>query len=261
VENLRKYGHKPFRVAVIHGGPGASGEMAPVARELCSNMGILEPLQTKGTVDGQVEELKSTLDNNGNHPLMLIGFSWGAWLSYIFAAHYPLLIKRLVLIGSAPFEEKYAVGIMETRLSRLGEEEKKEVVSLSVALNSNTFDDNAFGRFVKLMDKADFYDPLPHDREVLAFNPDVYKCVWEQASELRATGELLKLGERVQCPVVAIHGDYDPHPAEGVKAPLSHVIKDFRFVLLKKCGHRPWLERNAKDRFYSILRSEIGSFS
>jgi pimeloyl-ACP methyl ester carboxylesterase len=224
-------------------------------------MGILEPLQTKGTVDGQVEELKSTLENNGNPPLILVGFSWGAWLSYIFAARYPLLIEKLVLIGSAPFEEKYAAGITETRLSRLGEEEKKEVLSLSVALDSNTFDDNAFDRFVKLIDKADLYDPLPHDREVLAFNPDIYNCVWGQASELRASGELLKLGERVRCPVVAIHGDYDPHPAEGVKVPLSCVIKDFRFILLKKCGHRPWLERNAMDGFYGILRSEIGSFS
>ena len=261
MDNLRKYGHKPFRVAVIHGGPGAPGEMAPVALALCSDMGILEPLQTKSTVDGQVEELKSTLENNGNPPLILIGFSWGAWLSYIFAARYPLLVKKLVLIGSAPFEEKYAAGIMETRLNRLGEEEKKETLSLLVALNSNTFDDDTFGRFVELMGKVDCYDPLPHDREVSECNPDVYKCVWGQASELRASGELLKLGERVQCPVVAIHGDYDPHPTEGVRTPLSRVIKDFRFILLKKCGHRPWLERNARDRFYGILRSEIGSFN
>ncbi|MBC8275086.1 MAG: alpha/beta hydrolase, partial [Chloroflexi bacterium] len=147
--------------------------MAPVARELCSDMGVLEPLQTTGTVDRQVEELKSTLENNGNPPLILIGFSWGAWLSYIFAARYPLLVKKLVLIGSAPFEEKYAAGIMETRLSRLGEKEKKEVLSLLVALNSNTFDDDIFGRFVELGGKVDCYDPLSHDREGLACNPDV----------------------------------------------------------------------------------------
>jgi hypothetical protein len=27
---------------------------------------------------------------------------------------------------------------------------------------------------------------------------------------------------------------------------------------LEKCGHRPWLERNAKDSFYRTLRREIG---
>ena len=58
--------------------------MAPVARELASDMGVLEPLQTANSVDGQVEELKNVLEKYGNPPLILIGFSWGAWLSYIF---------------------------------------------------------------------------------------------------------------------------------------------------------------------------------
>lgn len=57
---------------------------------------------------------------------------------------------------------------------------------------------------------------------------------------------------------MAIHGDYDPHPAEGVEKPLAAVLKDFRFILLDRCGHLPWIERQAKDRFYSILREEVG---
>jgi pimeloyl-ACP methyl ester carboxylesterase len=57
--------------------------------------------------------------------------------------------------------------------------------------------------------------------------------------------------------VIAIHGDYDPHPAEGVQKPLSSVLRDFRFVLLEKCGHTPWLERQARESFYHILKEEI----
>ncbi len=45
MNNLRKYGKTPFSVAVIHGGLGAGGEMAPVARELASDCGVLEPIQ------------------------------------------------------------------------------------------------------------------------------------------------------------------------------------------------------------------------
>ncbi len=59
--NLRKYGNKPFKLAVIHGGPGAPGEMAPVARELSSIMGVLEPLQTATSLEGQVQELHNVL--------------------------------------------------------------------------------------------------------------------------------------------------------------------------------------------------------
>lgn len=43
MKNLRKYANEPFKIAVIHGGPGAPGEMAPVARELSSVRGVLEP--------------------------------------------------------------------------------------------------------------------------------------------------------------------------------------------------------------------------
>jgi hypothetical protein len=33
MNNPRKYGSKPYKVAVIHGGPGAPGEMAPLGRQ------------------------------------------------------------------------------------------------------------------------------------------------------------------------------------------------------------------------------------
>ncbi|MBM7623663.1 alpha/beta hydrolase [Sporohalobacter salinus] len=108
MKNLRKYGESPFRVAVIHGGPGAPGEMAPVAKKLSFEVGILEPLQTETSIEEQVEELKTVLEKHGEIPVMLIGYSWGTWLSFIFAANYPSLVKKIILVGSGPFKEKYA---------------------------------------------------------------------------------------------------------------------------------------------------------
>jgi pimeloyl-ACP methyl ester carboxylesterase len=108
------------------------------------------------------------------------------------------------------------------------------------------------------MGKADAFHPLPYDSEVLPCSPNIYQQVWGEAVKLRSSGELLKLGASIQCPVVAIHGDYDPHPAAGVREPLSRVLKNFRFVLLDNCGHHPWLERQAKQNFYDTLRKEIG---
>jgi pimeloyl-ACP methyl ester carboxylesterase len=258
MQNLRKYGNEPFKVAVIHGGPGAPGEMAPVARELSSIKGILEPLQTATTVEGQVKELKAVLEKNAEFPVTLIGFSWGALLSLIFAARYPSFVKKLILVGSAPYEEKYASKIMETRMSRLGEKERNEAISLMKALNNPAAKNkhSLMLRLGTLISKADSYDPMPHEDEILECQHEVYQRVWEQAQELRSSGNLLELGKKIQCPVVAIHGDYDPHPAEGVKEPLSHTLKDFRFILLEKCGHRPWLERSARNKFYDILKEE-----
>jgi pimeloyl-ACP methyl ester carboxylesterase len=258
MDNLRTYGKAPFNIAVIHGGPGAPGEMAPVARELSKNFGILEPLQTADSIDDQISELKSVLEKSGDPPVTLVGFSWGAWLSCIFAARNPSMVKKLILVSSGPFEDKYAALIMSSRLNHLNDGEKEEVLSLSSAFNSGGMNNDNFTRFGVLMDKADSFDSLPHSSDVLPCNPDIYQKVWVEASQLRSGGELLNLGKKIRCPVVAIHGDYDPHPATGVQEPLSRVLQDFHFILLKNCGHHPWFEREAKEQFYDTLRREIG---
>ncbi|UCH43099.1 MAG: alpha/beta hydrolase [Dehalococcoidales bacterium] len=259
MKNLRMYGESPFDIAVIHGGPGAPGEMAPVARELSFIRGVLEPLQTATTVDGQVKELKGVLEDNAALPVTLIGFSWGAWLTFILTARYPSLVMKLILIGSGPYEEEYAAGIMPTRLSRLGEKERAETIALIESLDDPTISDKntQMARFGELTSKADSYNPMPLKSEGLESQPDIYQSVWQQAREMRITGELLELGSNIRCPVVAIHGDYDPHPAEGVKEPLSRILPDFRLVLLENCGHKPWIEKNARGMFYAILKKEV----
>ena len=108
MKNLRKYGNPPFNIAAIHGGPGACGEMAPVAKELSSICGVLEPLQTATSINGQILELYNILEKNGNIPMILIGYSWGAILSYILASCYPLFVRKIILVSSGSFEEKYA---------------------------------------------------------------------------------------------------------------------------------------------------------
>ncbi len=73
---------------------------------------------------------------------------------------------------------------------------------------------------------------------------------------MRRSGELLALAREIRCPVSAIHGDTDPHPAR-VSAPLSARLDLFSFHLLEHCGHTPWLERLARENFYDVLIDEI----
>jgi pimeloyl-ACP methyl ester carboxylesterase len=259
MENFRLYGNKPFRIAVIHGGPGAPGEMAPVARELASTYGVIEPFQTAMTVAGQVAELRKVLEENAAFPAVLIGHSWGAWLSFILAAEYPAFVSKLILVSSAPFEDKYAAAITNTRLSRLTESEKTEILSLTMTLNSPESPDKnrTLSRFGEIISKADAFDPLLPGNETIWCRYDIYESVWPEASEMRRSGRFLEFAKKIKCPVVAIHGDYDPHPADGVKEPLSRVLPDFKFVLIEHCGHNPWNERHARDEFYRVLQSEI----
>ena len=259
MKNLRTYGKPPFNIAVVHGGPGAPGQMAPVARELSRDFGVLEPLQTAATLDGQVEELRYTIEKQGSPPVVLIGSSWGAMLSYIFAARHPALVKKLIMVGSGLFDDRYAAGIQKTRLSRLDAEAKHEVYSLVKDLNDDVVSDKnkLLARLGELFTKADAYDPITLETEVLEVRFDIHDRVWGDAMKLRSSGEFLNMGKKIKCPVVAIHGDYDPHPAEGVRYPLSKVLKDFRFMLLPHCGHLPWIEREARGEFFKVVREQL----
>lgn len=255
MHNLRKYGNPPYDVAVIHGGPGAPGEMAAVARELSSARGVLEPLQTATSMEGQIQELASVLEDNAILPAILIGWSWGAWLAYLLASREPGYVRKLILIGSAPFEDRYAMHITDTRLSRLDASERETAVSLMARLNDPLArnKNQVLARLGGLISQADSYDPMPHEDEVLECSYEINQKAWGEGNELRGSGRLLQSGGSIRCPVIAIHGDYDPHPHQGVEEPLSRTIADFRFFLIKDCGHRPWLEKGARDDFYHIL--------
>jgi pimeloyl-ACP methyl ester carboxylesterase len=261
--NLKKYGKPPFSVAVIHGGPGAPGSVAPIARKLSSNWGVLEPFQAATSLEGQVQELKEILEENGDFPITLIGHSWGALLSFIVSARYSEFIKKLILVGSGVYEAKYAKGIMETRLSRLNEDERTEVLLLMEALHDSSRQDKnvLMARLGNLLSKADTYRPLSLDSEILEcrFNQSIWKenSVWEEFEELRASGKLMELAKQIQCPVVAIHGDYDSHPLEGIREPLSPILQDFRIYLLRNCGHYPWIEKEAQKEFFEVLQEEL----
>jgi pimeloyl-ACP methyl ester carboxylesterase len=206
-------------VAVIHGGPGAGGEMAEVAVELCSGRSILEPLQTARSLPAQVEELKGLLEQCAQLPVTLIGFSWGAWLSFILAARYPAMVKKLVLIGCGPFEDRYVPAIMQARLSRLSDGERRQLAGILEILNGPDKGDSekknkkskkskknrAFHLLGELLSRADAFDPIKPEKPQAAYpscrvdnadsadssdGADIYQSVWKEASHLRQTGEL-----------------------------------------------------------------------
>jgi len=260
VENPRLYGERPNVVVLVHGGPGAPGTMAPVARELSSQWGVVEPLQTADSLEGQVRELRDAIMTHADPPVTLIGSSWGAMLSFIVAARHPELVRKLILIGSGVFETQYAVGIDPERMRRLTPEDRQELDRLTAMMSDPDVDKNEiFAAMGHVFTKTDALDPITLDTEMIEGQFNIFQRVWNEAAAYRASGDFVALGRNIRCPVVAIHGDYDPHPVEGVRDPLSRVLSDFRFILLEECGHLPWIERRARERFFEILRDEIAS--
>jgi pimeloyl-ACP methyl ester carboxylesterase len=260
--NVRFYGGAPYHAAVLHGGPGALGGVAAIARELGKDYGVMEPLQTKNSIAGLLIELDEVLSANCDKPITLIGHSWGAWLAWLYVARSPDKVNRLILVGSGPFESRYVGQIGKQRLSRLTETEQAEFTLLLEGLDSGRAGnkDELLSRLGALVAKTDNYCPVeletdPIDR--LPVDGAMYNAVWNEAARLRKNGGLLEAAAQIICPVVVIHGDSDPHPLDGVRLPLEKRVKDLTVYLLEKCGHSPWKEKYARERFYEILREEI----
>ncbi|MHA7111033.1 alpha/beta fold hydrolase [Sunxiuqinia elliptica] len=257
MKSIRKYGSKPYRIALLHGGPGAAGELKPVAENLAHEFGVLELLQSERSVSTQLLELHKQLSRQADLPVSLIGHSWGAWLAFLFAANYPDLVRQLILIGSGAFDEKYNKNLIDIRLSRLSQANREEAEYLLCKIHSGNTDNQTLRDFGRLMNLADSFDYEGNSQEQIELDMEIYQSVWPEASKLRATKKLLHRAANISCPVVAIHGSYDPHPIDGVEQPLAALLPDFKMIRLNKCGHTPWFEKQASVQFFEILREEL----
>ena len=81
--SYKKYGQKPYRVIVLHGGPGAVGQAAPLARAISMQMGVVEHLQQGHSIEKLKREIKGIINREALAETILVGHSWGAWLAWI----------------------------------------------------------------------------------------------------------------------------------------------------------------------------------
>ncbi|WBW96659.1 alpha/beta hydrolase [Oceanirhabdus sp. W0125-5] len=257
MKNYRVYGNKPYNIILLHGGPGAPGSLSSLGKLLSDKFGLIEHLQESDSIEGQIEELKNIYDTHEKEPFTIIGHSWGAWLGYIFAAKYPECVKKLILVGAGPFESKYINEMNDTRENRFTDEDRHiiskqwEVMKSDASIEKKKM---AFGIMGTVMSKIDSYEVLGDVKEEITdYKPKAFFKLMEEANVLRKCGELLSMGKNIKCKVIAIHGDYDPHPYKGVDETLSNVVDDFKMILIEKCGHYPWKEVNGREKFLKIM--------
>ena len=244
---------------MIHGGPGAAGQMAPLARELSPEFSLIEAIQSKLTITGLVDEIHKLIIKNCKWPVILVGHSWGAWLACLFANKYPIHVRKLILIGTPPFTEP-EISITETRLNRLPENDREKAEYILVALNNpNTrpVSRGQMNELGKLLEKADTYAPIDSEPDNTDMDPDKFHGIWNEAVRLRSSGMLRSIVRSLTCPVTAIHGDFDLHPWKCVKDDLFKHNNISTFHLLPDCGHYPWKEKHAVHEFFLILRNEL----
>lgn len=249
---VRLYGNEPYKVVLVHGGPGAIGSLKGFSKELSelAGVGVVEAIQSKYSINELIEELYFQIKDNTTNKISLVGHSWGAWLVVLFAERYPDLIENVILVGSGPLEDKYVSEIGNRRFQNLSDEEAEIFQRL---INNQATDDD-MEKIPKVFEKSDNYC-LENREQHKADKTDseMHNKVWGEASKLRTSRELLKAFKNIKCKLYLIQGEIDPHPVQGITQPLQENGIPCETYVLQKCGHSPFMEKYAKEEFYKIL--------
>ena len=257
----------PF-VVLVHGGPGAAGQMGAVGRRLGGPFRVVEPLQRRSgevplTVARHVADLGEALRGPLEEgPVPLVGFSWGAMLALTYAARHPGDAQRVILIGCGTFDsgsrEVYEAAMAE----RMDADQRRRFEDLAARLATETDRgrrNELFAEFGLLCTRIQAFDPITTESEGAVFYDEAgFRETWSDAVSLQQQGIQPAELARIEAPVTMIHGDADPHPGRRVFESLAPLIRDIQYRELPRCGHTPWIERHAREAFYELLTECLG---
>jgi pimeloyl-ACP methyl ester carboxylesterase len=250
-------------VAVLHGGPGAPGSAASLARDLADRFTVLEPLQRRSggpalTVAGHVADLAAVLPEGAS----LVGHSWGAMLALSFAAAHPGRARSVALVGCGTYDRETREAFQRAVGAKLGEEGRRRLDELGgriEAASSGAESDRLLGLLRDLMQQAMAHEPLPGLEDPVEMDGRGHRETWADALRRQAEGAEPAAFAAISCPVLMLHGDDDPHPGRATFDLLQRRIPQLRYRGFARCGHRPWAERHAREPFRAALREWLAS--
>ncbi len=254
---VRRYGSGGPLLTLLHGGPGAPGHLAPVAWALADELRVIEPFERRSgavplSVARHLEDLGVVLQlHAGGERSAVLGFSSGAILALALAAAHPERVSAVVLVGSAtvtPATRQEFRTIFDNRLDAAARHQLQLLKELP----------DPDGR-LRLQSQAvmPYYvvDPLSTDTEEVWYDGRGHEETWSDMLRLQESGEHPALFSRIRVPLLMMHGGADPHPGASIRTALEPHLPQLEYRELAECGHYPWLERAARDEFFTVLRS------
>ena len=260
---LRVYGTAGSPVIVLHGGPGAPGYMAPVARGLADRFRVVEPLQRGSgaqplTVARHVADLHQVVVSHCTDVLpALVGHSWGAMLALAYAAAYPDCVTSLVLVGCGTFDPVARSRLQAIRESRMDDEMRRRMACLPEAIPDPDERLRALGDLVMLLDS---HELITSTQELEACDARAHHETWEDMVRLQEEGFYPAAFSAIDAPVIMLHGALDPHPGRMIQASLAPYLPHLEYQEWERCGHYPWLERAVCEEFFAVLRMWLARY-
>lgn len=239
---------------MLHGGPGAAGYMAPVARALSNRFDVFEPLQRGSgleplTVARHVQDLDDAITRNCDQPPAIVGHSWGAMLALAHAGAHPDRVSSLVLVGCGTFSRAARARMGEILAAR-----RTRAIERELELSASCTDpDERLSRRGRIMQKLQSCDLMEGADEPARCDARAHEETWRDALRLQEEGIHPKAFAAIRVPVLMLHGVEDPHPGPMVRDSLLPFIPQLEYVEYARCGHYPWLEKEAHEAFWDAL--------
>jgi pimeloyl-ACP methyl ester carboxylesterase len=255
---VRSYGNAGPRVIVVHGGPGACGSMAPVARALADSFRVIEPFQSglATTVADHVADLHQVVESCSDSVApALVGHSWGAMLSLAYAAAHPEMVGAIVLICSGTFDLPSREMLSANMAKRMNSEMRRRFDLVDQLTDPN----ERFRALGSLTLELYSYDLASTDQEIDESEPGSNSETWVDMVRMQGQGVYPAAFAAIKSPVLMLHGADDPHPGQMIHASLEPHIPQLEYREWQRCGHYPWLEKSTHDEFFSVLRTWLAS--
>jgi proline iminopeptidase len=250
------------KLLVLHGGPAANHDyLLPQMLELTDQYELVFYDQRgggKSKTDGrdvitwrtQVDDLALVASELVPGPLSLIGYSWGALLSLLYAIERRSPVpRRLVLIAPAAISFTHRQAFDLTFAHRQNSEWLHAQRAALAASGLRESDPDAYRqRGFELSVSGYFADPeKARDLTPFRVTSRVQQSIWDSLGDYDFTEALRDL----EIPSLAIHGREDPIPLEATQQ-LSEALGS-RLIVLDGSGHVPYVERPAP--LFSAIRT------
>lgn len=266
---IRRFGSgsEDARALFLHGGPGLLGYLEDLCDAVAPHcVGVY--YEQRGSADGGgvvgVEDHLRDL----NHVVVrafperkpiLVGHSWGAMLSVLFAAAYPDQVGKLVLIGCGPLNPDLGREFQDTLDLRFGAQKGyyDRLWSTLVAAAEPGRQRELANRYIDAM--MPIYQPGWPPGARLSKRRWDFKGAFHtmmESDERIGSGAYELALSAIKVPVVLIHGAQDVLSLASLSRVFGHHVDALSAHEVAGAGHYPWLGPT-RAAFLEVLAKEL----
>lgn len=245
-------------LVVLHGGPGLTQDyLHPYFDRLAENNLVLfydqrgcgksigEGDEDTITLEAYISDLEAIRSAFNLSKISILGHSWGGFLALNYAIAHPERVEKLILSNSMPASsEDYALFAEEWKKRMAPYQTELEAIQQKAEFAEG--DPSLVAAMYRLIFRTYCHNPDHATYLNLTLTPTAFHsgsnvyahfnaALFEKSFNLHPSLKTL------QIPTLILHGDGDPVPPLTAQN-LHNSLENSQFVLMKNCGHFPFVE-------------------